>query len=55
MGIKVAKQFEQSFLFVNEIMAVTGERGRSLNTVLYEDGDCEDMKDREFKEARALY
>jgi hypothetical protein len=34
---------------------VNTERGRSLYTVLYEDGDGEDFNDRESKEARALF
>jgi hypothetical protein len=54
VGMKVAKHFD-SGLFVGEITAVTGKRGRSLYTVLYEDGDGEDLNEREFKEARVLY
>ena len=52
--VKVAKQFEAG-LFIGEITAVNTKRGRSLYTVLYEDGDGEDMNDREYKEARELY
>ncbi len=54
LGMKVAKQFEAG-LFRGEITAVNTERGRSLYTVLYEDGDGEDFNDRESKEARALF
>ncbi len=54
VGLKVAKHFE-SGLFVGEITAVTGKRGRCLYTVLYEDGDGEDFNEREFNEARVLY
>ncbi len=49
LGMKVAKQFE------GEITAVNTKRGRSLYTVLDEDGDGEDFNDKEFKEARALF
>jgi hypothetical protein len=52
--VKVAKQFEAG-LFIGEVTAVNIKRGRNLYTVLYEDGDGEDMNDREFKEARSLY
>jgi hypothetical protein len=52
--VKVAKQFEAG-LFIGEITAVNTKRGRNLYTVLYEDGDGEDMNDREYKEARDLY
>ncbi len=52
--VKVAKQFE-SGLFIGEITAVNTKRGRSLYTVLYEDGDGEDLNDREYKEARDLF
>jgi hypothetical protein len=52
--VKVAKNFEAG-LFIGEITAVSIKRGRNLYTVLYEDGDGEDMNDREYKEARALY
>ncbi len=52
--VKVAKHFEAG-LFIGEITAVSIKRGRNLYTVLYEDGDGEDMNDREYKEARALY
>ncbi len=52
--MKVAKQFEAG-LFRGEITAVNTKRGRSLYTVLYEDGDGEDFNDKEFKEARALF
>jgi hypothetical protein len=52
--VKVAKQFEAG-LFIGEVTAVNIKRGRNLYTVLYEDGDGEDMNDREYKEARALY
>jgi hypothetical protein len=45
VGMKVAKQFELG-LFVGAITAVTGKKGRFLYTVLYEDGDGEDMTDR---------
>jgi hypothetical protein len=52
--VKVAKQFEAG-LFIGEVTAVNIKRGRNLYTVLYEDGGGEDMNDREYKEARALY
>jgi hypothetical protein len=52
--VKVAKHFEAG-LFIGEITAVSINRGRNLYTVLYEDSDGEDMNDREYKEARALY
>jgi hypothetical protein len=57
VGMKVAKQFELGLFFVIEITAVTGKRGRCLYTVLYEDGDGEDMmmNNKEFKDARALF
>ncbi len=42
-------------MFIGEITAVNTKRSRSLYTVLYEDGDGEDMNDREYKEARELY
>jgi hypothetical protein len=51
---KVAKQFEAG-LFIGEITGVTSTRGRNLYSILYEDGDGEDMHDRELKEARSLY
>jgi hypothetical protein len=51
---KFAKHFE-SGLFIGEITAVNTKRGRSLYTVLYEDGDGEDLNDREYKEARDLF
>jgi hypothetical protein len=54
VGMKVAKQFEAG-LFVGEVKAVTGKRGRCLYTILYEDGDGEDMNDKEYKQARALF
>ncbi len=52
--VKVAKQFEAG-LFIGEITAVNIKRGRNLYTVLYEDGDGEDMNDRDYKEARSFY
>jgi hypothetical protein len=52
--VKVAKQFEAS-LFIDEITAVYIKRSRNVYTVLYEDGDGEEMNEREFKEAKALY
>ncbi len=52
--VKVAKQFEAG-LFIGKITAVNIKRGKKLYTVLYEDGDGEDMNDREYKEARSLY
>ncbi len=54
VGMKVAKQFEAG-LFVGEVKAVTGKRGRCLYTILYEDGDGEDLNDKEYKQARALF
>jgi hypothetical protein len=54
VGMKVAKQFEAG-LFVGEVTAVTGKRGRCLYTILYEDGDGKDMNDKDFKQARALF
>ncbi len=44
--VKVAKHFEAG-LFIGEITAVSLNRGRNLYTVLYENGDGEDMNDRE--------
>jgi hypothetical protein len=54
VGKFVMKQFEAG-LFCGEVVSATENRGRFLYHVVYEDGDEEDMNDREFKEAYELH
>ncbi len=54
IGRKVAKQFEDG-VYKGEVISKTGKRGRCLYKILYEDGDGEDLNEKEFKEACMLY
>jgi hypothetical protein len=54
IGRKVAKQFEDG-VYKGEVISTTGKRGRFLYKILYEDGDGEDLNEKEFKKACMLY
>jgi hypothetical protein len=53
-GVAVMKKFEAG-MFAGKVESVTGKRGRFLYKVLYEDGDCEDMDDKEFQTVYLLF
>ncbi len=54
IGRKVAKRFEAG-VFIGEVISVAGQRGRHLYKILYEDGDGEDMNEKEFLQACAMF
>ena len=54
VGRMVLKQFETG-IFKGTVMTVTKQRGRYLYNVVYEDGDAEDMNDKELLEGHDMY
>jgi hypothetical protein len=54
IGRKVAKKFEAG-VFIGEVISVAGKRGRHLYKIVYEDADGEDMNDKEFLQACAMF
>jgi hypothetical protein len=54
IGRRVAKQFVDG-VYKGEVISKTGKRGRFLYKILYEDGDGEDLNEKEFKKACMLY
>jgi hypothetical protein len=54
LGHMILKKFETG-LFKGTVTSVTNQRGRFMYHVLYEDGDSEDMNDKELLEGHEMY
>ncbi len=58
IGMSVAKKFEMAGrleVFKGTVKEVTELQNRRLYAIVYEDGDCEDLNEQEFREACELF
>jgi hypothetical protein len=54
VGHLILKQFETG-VFKGTVMTATKQRGRYLYHIVYEDGDSEDLNDKELREGHEMY
>ncbi len=54
VGHLILKQFETG-VFKGTVMTATTQRGRYLYHIVYEDGDSEDLNDKELREGHEMY